>query len=156
MIKDILLEQSRIEEEELCKQREIEEKADAIFHSQGIEECSRFLTDYSTRNALSVIHDWWKLSDSLIVKYSNGLVNDVQNGVIESTKVGYPKEWLGKVGYQYGPRIYQYQELQEIGCVQYVDKTVQVVEGTELEYIKENQTCQSAGHRKPKKTEENE
>ncbi len=153
MIKDIKKEQSRIEEEELYKQKDIEEKANEILHSQGSDECCKFLTDYCTRNALSVIHDWWKLSDSLIVKYSNGLVNAVQNGVIESTKVGYPKEWLGKVGYQYGPRIYQYQELQEIGCVQYVDKTVQVVEGTELDYIKENQTCQSAGHRKPRKTE---
>jgi dipeptidase len=153
MIKDIQMEQRRIEEDELCKQGDIEEKANAIFHSHGIEECRKFLTDYSCRNALSVIHDWWKLSDSLIVKYSNGLVNEVQNGVIESTKVGYPKEWLGKVGYQYGPRIYQYQELQEIGCVQYVDKTVQVVADTELDYIKENQTCQKAGYMKPRKNE---
>lgn len=153
MIKDIQMEQSRIEKEELHRQLEIEEKAAHIYQSLGIDECCKFLTDYCTRNALSVIHDWWKLSDSLIVKYSNGMVNEVFNGVIESTKVGYPKEWLGKVGYQYGPRIYQYKELQEIGCVQYVDQTAHVMAGSELEYIKENQTCQSAGHKKPGKTQ---
>ena len=88
------------------------------------------------------------LSDSLIVKYSNGLVNDVQNGAISSTKQGYPEEWLGKVGYQYGPRIYQYQELQEVGCVQYVGKTEMTEPGSELEYIKEHQTCQRERVRK--------
>ncbi|MFA6371120.1 MAG: C69 family dipeptidase [Methanothrix sp.] len=143
MIDDIRSEQSRIEDDELFKLTEIDERARNIYDSNGSEACRKLLTDYSSRNALSVISDWWKLSDSLIVKYSNGLVNDVQNGVITSTKQGYPEEWLGKVGYQYGPRIYQYQELQEIGCVQYVGKTERVVPGTELEYIKKHQTCQS-------------
>ncbi len=142
MIKDIRSEQCRIEEEELFKQTEIEETARNIYESKGSKACGKLLTDYSSRNALSVISRWWNLSDSLIVKYSNGLVNEVQNGVISSTKQGYPEEWLGKVGYQYGPRIYQYQELQEVGCVRYVGKTEMTEPGSELEYIKEHQTCQ--------------
>jgi len=156
MIEDIRSEQSRIEDEELSRQKEIEKIALEIFGSNKNKAFSNFLTDYSSRNALSVISDWWRLSDSLIVKYSNGLVNDVQNGVISSTKQGYPKEWLANAGYQYGPRIYQYQELQEIGCVQYVGKSEKVEPGTELEYIKDNQTCQRAGKKKPMKTLENE
>ena len=142
MIKDIRSEQCRIEEEELFKQTEMEETARNIYESKGSKACGKLLTDYSSRNALSVISRWWNLSDSLIVKYSNGLVNEVQNGVISSTKQGYPEEWLGKVGYQYGPRIYQYQELQEVGCVRYVGKTEMTEPGSELEYIKEHQTCQ--------------
>ncbi|VVB73003.1 Peptidase family C69 [uncultured archaeon] len=148
MIEDIKLEQKRIEDEELSRQKAIDEKALEIYHAKDGIACTKFLTDYCSRNALSVISDWWKLSDMLVVKYSNGLVNDVQNGVIESTKKGYPNEWLSKVGYQYGPRIYQYKELQEIGCVEYVGKIENVLPGTELEYIKKHQTCQSERHRK--------
>lgn len=45
------------------------------------------------------------------------------------------------IGYQYGPRIYEYKELQETECVLYVGKNATTQPGTELEYIRQNQVC---------------
>ncbi len=141
MIEDIRAEQHRIEDEELSRQAVIEKTAEHLYKTKGLEACCSFLTQYCSRNALSVISDWWRLSDRLIIKYCNGQVNEVINGEVESTRKGYPAEWLGKVGYQYGPRIYQYKELQETGCVLYVEKTETTKPGAELEYIRKYQTC---------------
>ena len=141
IIEDIRAEQHRIEDEELSRQAEIDKSAKNLYDTKGDKACSIFLTQYCSRNALSVISDWWRLSDRLIVKYCNGQVNEVINGEVNSTREGYPNEWLGKVGYQYGPRIYQYKELQDTGCVLYVGKKATTQPGAELEYIRQHQTC---------------
>jgi hypothetical protein len=92
-------------------------------------------------NALSVLDDWWNLADRLVVKYSNGMINDFENDT--TVFGGYPNWWNNDTGYQYGPRIYQVGELQQIEGVVYVNEMVQTDPGTELEYIREHQcpTC---------------
>ncbi len=137
MIEDIQKEQRRIEAEELSKQTEIDRKAQEINKTEGTEACREFLTETCNENALSVLDDWWILADRLIVKYSNGMINDFEN---ETTVLGgYPNWWLNETGYQYGPRIYQVEELRQLDGVVYVNETVQTNPGKELEYIKENQ-----------------
>lgn len=137
MTKDILSEQARIEGEELSNQSAIDAQAEQIFNSEGAEECGNFLTNYSTNNSLSVLNDWWSLADLLVVKYSNGFINDFENN--RTIEAGYPSWWLNETGYQYGPRIYQYAELQNLSGVIYVNGTAYTEPGNELNYIDENQ-----------------
>ncbi len=137
MIGDIRAEQSRIEDEEIACQAEVSEKAEGLLAAKGNESCRRFLTDYSSRNALSVIDDWWRLADSLVVKYSNGMITVRDKAPLRK---GYPDWWLNETGYQYGPRIYQYDGLQKIPNVNYTGEKISTEPGDELDYIKESQT----------------
>jgi dipeptidase len=137
MVKDISSEQAYIEGRELSNQSAIDDQADRILKSRGAEDCGKFLTDYCTANALSVLDDWWSLADLLIVKYSNGMINDFQNNT--SIRAGYPNWWLNETGYQYGPRIYQYAQLQNITGLIYVNETVYTEPGNEVNYLQENQ-----------------
>ena len=137
MIEEIQIEQRRIEAEELSNQAAIDQQALELLEKEGINESCEFLTDNCTENALSVLDDWWALADRLIVKYSNGMINDFEN---ETTILGgYPNWWLNETGYQYGPRIYEVEELRQLDGVVYVNETVQTDPGTELEYIREYQ-----------------
>ncbi len=141
MIEDIQREQRRIETEEIRDLPEIESQAEEILDSQGTEACREFLTEICNENALSVLDDWWKLADRLVVRYSNGMINDFENG--STILSGYPNWWLNETGYQYGPRIYEFEELRQLDGVVYVNETVHVDPGTELEHIREDQcpTC---------------
>lgn len=47
--------------------------------------------------------------------------------------------WLNETGYQYGPRIYQYAQLQNLTGVIYVNETAYTQPGNELNYINESQ-----------------
>ena len=136
-IKDIQSEQARIEGKELSNQSTVESKAEQILKSNGIKGCNQFLTEYCNNNAKTVLDDWWDLADLLIVKYSNGMINDFQNNT--TIRAGYPSWWLNESGYQYGPRIYQYAELQNLTGVKYVNETTYTKPGNELNYIEENQ-----------------
>jgi dipeptidase len=137
MVKDIQSEQARIEGVELSNQSTVEFQAEQILKSNGTKACSQFLTDYCNNNAKAVLDDWWNLADILIVKYSNCMINDFQNNT--TIRAGYPNWWLNETGYQYGPRIYQYAELQNITGVKYVNETAYTEPGNELNYIEENQ-----------------
>ncbi|MCJ7443595.1 MAG: C69 family dipeptidase [Methanotrichaceae archaeon] len=139
IINDIQYEQSYIEGKELSNQSEIETQAKKILDSRGTRACCEFLTSYSTNNALYVLNDWWKLADLLITKYSNGMVNDVKNN--KTIRAGYPNWWLNESGYQYGPRIYQYAELQQVPNLVYTNETAYTKPGNELNYIIEHQSA---------------
>ncbi len=137
MIQDIKPQQTKIEGRELSNQSEVERKAGEILNKDGIDSCRDFLTEYSSTNAQSVLDDWWRLADFLVVKYSNGMINDFQNNT--TIRQGYPNWWLNETGYQYGPRIYQYAELQNVSGLIYVNETAYTEPGNELNYIEENQ-----------------
>jgi len=55
-------------------------------------QASQFLTDYCHRNANTVINEWWKLGDELLVKYNHLWIYDVQNR--KRNFLQYPDWWL--------------------------------------------------------------
>jgi dipeptidase len=141
MSQDIRAEQQKIENKELASQAEVEKKALDILKTNGEAACAQYLTNYSTTNSRQTISTWWNFADTLVAKYSNQLVNDPVNGTSET--VGYPDWWLEETGYQYGPRVYDYQGLQNTTGLVYVNKTVYTAPGNELAYIQETQRRQS-------------
>lgn len=110
--KDIQSEQAKIECREIMNQSVIDRRAEEILKAGGSEACSQYLTDYSINNSLSVLNDWRKLATRLVVSYTCGMAKDPSNG--QYSPKGYPDWWLNETGYQYGPRVYRYSELQQM------------------------------------------
>jgi len=137
MIGDIRARQQAIEQRQFADQPVVEENAQKIYYSEGEAATRAYLTTYSTANALANANDWWKLSDQLVVKYSNMMVNDFANGT--TAMPGYPDGWLQDAGYQYGPRIYPDKELQNVVGLAYVNMTVYTTPDNELNLIGETQ-----------------
>jgi dipeptidase len=137
MIGDIRARQQAIEQRQFADQPVVEENAQKIYYSEGEAATRAYLTTYSTANALANANDWWKLSDQLVVKYSNMMVNDFANGT--TAMPGYPDGWLQDAGYQYGPRIYPDKELQNVVGLAYVNMTLYTTPDNELNLIRETQ-----------------
>ena len=137
MIGDIRARQQAIEQRQFADQPFVEENAQKIYYSEGETATRAYLTTYSTANALANANDWWKLSDQLVLKYSNMMVNDFANGT--TAMPGYPDGWLQDAGYQYGPRIYPDKELQNVVGLAYVNMTVYTTPDNELNLIRETQ-----------------
>lgn len=137
MIGEIRARQQAIEQRQFADQPVLEETARQRYYTEGEEDARGYLTWYSTANARANADDWWKLSDQLVVKYSNMMVSDFENHTAYLT--GYPDAWLQDNGYQYGPRIYQYEELQKVADLAYVNETVYTTPGNELTVIRQTQ-----------------
>jgi len=137
MIGDIKTRQQAIEQRQFTDQPVVEENAKTIYYSENEDAARKYLTTYSSSNAEANLNDWWKLSDNLVTKYSNMMVNDFANDT--TSLPGYPDEWLEDVGYQYGPRIYEYDEIQHVVGLAYVNMTVYTTPGNELNMIKTTQ-----------------
>ncbi len=137
MVNDIRARQQAIEQRQFDDQPVVEENARTLYYVEGEDAARAYLTQYSSANALANAHDWWQLSDQLVVKYSNMMVNDFINGT--TYLPGYPDAWLQDAGYQYGPRIYPDKELQNVVGLAYVNRTVYTTPGNELNLIKTTQ-----------------
>ena len=137
MSKDIRALQQQIESEELGRQAEVEKSAIALIVNNTDTATREYLTVYSTNNSIDAVGRWWNLADSLVVKYSNQMVTDVASDTSET--VGYPDWWLEENKYQYGPRVYDYEGLQETPRLEYTNTTVFTTPGNELRYIRQNQ-----------------
>ena len=137
MIGDIRARQQAIEQRQFTDQPVVEENARKIYYSDGEAAARAYLTQYSTANALANADDWWKLSDQIVVKYSNMMVNDFANGT--TALPGYPDGWLQDAGYQYGPRIYPDKDLQHVVGLAYVNRTVYTTPDNQLNLIRETQ-----------------
>lgn len=98
---DLVSKQKELEDFEISKQGEIEQKA-ADYYKSSPKKARKFLTDYSAENSKKILKEWWALTHFLMEKYSNGYINIPKPG----TKVGYPEEWRNKVGYKNGPISY--------------------------------------------------
>jgi dipeptidase len=94
-IKDIAAEQIRLEGQSMKVQQEILQSA-----SQGMSY--RDVQEKLSINTASVLENWWRLLDFLVVKYADGYVTEPDTGKIGQS-VGYPAWWLTKVGYESGP-----------------------------------------------------
>lgn len=103
MIKDIRSKQKEIEDKEFAMQPAVEIAALELYKKDP-NLAKRYLTDYCTDNANRVVNEWWKLADSLIVKYDDGYVNEPKD---IAKPVGYPEWWLKEVGYDKGPITYK-------------------------------------------------
>ena len=94
MIKDIREAYTRIEKGFFDQQADVEKKALDLY-KQDPADAREFLTDYSNTMAQKTVEEWWKLADSMIVRYNDGYINE--RG--QEKSVGYPKDWLDAVGY---------------------------------------------------------
>jgi hypothetical protein len=86
---------------------------------------------------VSVVNTWWNFSDSLVVRYSNQMINDFANKT--TITPGYPNWWLEQTRYQYGPRVYDYEGLQKTPGLVYTNMTEYTTPGNELNYIQQTQ-----------------
>ncbi len=143
MSQDIRAEQREIEDRELAGQDGFEREARAICGAGNTTECGEFLSDYSTANSLGIVDRWWHFADSLVVKYSNQMLTNTSTG--KSEFAGYPDWWLERAGYQYGPRVYDYQALQKTGELPYTNTTICSDPGKELDLLRSSQKYQEPG-----------
>lgn len=138
MSRDIREEQQDIEKSELARQEATEKHALELLTTGDEAACRQYLTDYSVANGAGVIGTWWNLSDRLVVKYSNQMVHDAATGKDEFP--GYPDWWLDEAGYQYGPRVYEFEALQhQSGQLAYTNATIIAPPHEELSAIQESQ-----------------
>ncbi len=129
----IKAEQQRIENHELARQVEVEKQALELLTTKGEVESRRYLTEYSMTNSASTVAAWWALSDRLVVTYSNHLVHDAVTRKDEF--FGYPDWWLDKAGYQYGPRVYDYEGIRNQPGLVYTNTTLVTSSHEELATI---------------------
>jgi dipeptidase len=83
-------------EDRFFTEQPIIEKTALELYKQSPEAARAYINAYSNRAAQNTIDAWWRLADSLIVKYHDSGQN-VPGA--ERPKVAYPKEWLEKNGY---------------------------------------------------------
>lgn len=89
------------------KQTELEDAACSMLSDfeKGAEQRSRSeLTSLCTKNTENVVSKWWRLFETLVVKYNDGCLTTA-NSIMQ--KVGYPQEWLDLAGYYKGPIAYR-------------------------------------------------
>ena len=137
MIGDINAGQRAIEGRQFANQPAVDENAKNLYYSKNEAAAREYLTSYSSSNALANLNGWWSLSDNLVTKYSNLMVSDFTDDT--TTLPGYPDAWLQDAGYQYGPRIYEDEELQHTIGLAYVNMTVYTTPGNELNLIRTTQ-----------------
>ena len=95
MIKDIRAEQERLEGKFFAEQADFEKKAAELYKKdpkKGVE----MITDHVNAYMTEVDKDWWALAWNLVGKYCDGYEMTPEG---KQTSVGYPTEWLEKVGF---------------------------------------------------------
>ena len=95
MIQDIQKTYTDIEDRLFLQQPTIEKTA-AELYKQDPAAAREYITAYSNRVAQDTIDAWWKLADTLVVKYQDSGQN-LQGA--ERPRSQYPKDWLDKSGY---------------------------------------------------------
>lgn len=89
MIPDIRKVQSKIENNVLNSQSQVEAQALSLY-KQSPESAIKFLNDYSEKIAKNATDDYRKLGEFLFVKFLDGNRKKEINGVFQRTKEGYP------------------------------------------------------------------
>jgi len=104
MIKDINALQQQFEGRYLAGQAEIEARAQALWQKNDEAGARALLTDYVATNANELLDAWWKLSETLYLKYCDGYLNTKEE---LAKPLFYPSWWLRSVGYENGPLSYE-------------------------------------------------
>ncbi|MCK9278111.1 MAG: peptidase U34, partial [Methanoculleus sp.] len=124
MIDTITAKQGEIEAESIALVQETDRGAAELIAAGDNEGAARLLTNFTVSRGDAIIDEWHDLSGTLIVTYSNGLITDPVTEAVEEP--GYPAWWLNETGYQYGPRVYQLEDLRAAGGLNYTGSTVRV------------------------------
>ncbi|HRT67772.1 MAG TPA: hypothetical protein P5216_03430, partial [Bacteroidota bacterium] len=96
IIKDIQIVQSQLENKFFAYQPSIE-KAAVDLYQKDKNLAIEFLTDYSYSQAEMTVERWRELWKTLVVKYNDGYINDVNVGNGRNPKgVGYGDEFFKK------------------------------------------------------------
>ncbi|UUX92582.1 dipeptidase [Methanoplanus endosymbiosus] len=135
MIGDIQDEQRSLEEGSYSMLRQTDAKAAEFLNKGDYNGAKAVMTNFTVQRGDEIINEWKALTGTLIVKYSNGLVTDPVTE--EVTESGYPDWWYDDTDYQYGPRVYQLDELRETPGLNYTGKIVSVPKDASFEEIKE-------------------
>lgn len=135
MVGDIRNEQRSLEIGSYEMLKETDKKAIEYLNKGDTAGAKSVLTNFTVERGNEIIHDWKKLTATLIVKYSNGLVTDPVTEAV--TEGGYPDWWYNETGYQYGPRVYQLDELRETPGLNYTGECVWVLKDSSFEEILE-------------------
>ncbi len=104
MIKDINAQRETFETRFFGEQKDFENKAAELWKKGEQDAAVKLLTEYANANTKEVLDAWWKLSDSLYIKYNDGYINSKESIAV---KAFYPSWWLKKVGYTNGPTSYK-------------------------------------------------
>ena len=122
MIDEITAKQSELEAGSIALVEETDRKATELIAAGDDEGAGRLLTEFTVTRGDEIIEEWHDLAGTLIVTYSNGLITDPATGAVEEP--GYPAWWLNETGYQYGPRVYELDELRATDGLNYTGSTV--------------------------------
>lgn len=71
----------------------------------------------------------------LVVKYSNGLITDPTTEAVD--EAGYPAWWYQEAEYQYGPRVYDLEDLRATPGLNYTGENVWVPKNFSFDQILE-------------------
>lgn len=133
MIGDIQHEQRLLEVGSYELLRETDKEVIKLLERGERAGAQSVMTNFTVERGDQIIDAWKKLTATLIVKYSNGLVtNPVTEAVSEG---GYPDGWYDETGYQYGPRVYQLEELRATEGLNYTNESVWVPKDSSFEEI---------------------
>ncbi len=135
MIGTITAKQGELEAESIALVQETDGKAVELIAAGDDEGAARLLTGFTVRRGDEIVDEWHDLSGTLIVTYSNGLITDPATEAVEEP--GYPAWWLNETGYQYGPRVYELDELRTADGLNYTGSTVRVPKNATFADIRE-------------------
>ncbi|TAJ44677.1 dipeptidase [Methanofollis fontis] len=133
MITDIQARQSAIEAESIGQVEEIDARATDLIAGGDEDAARRLLTNFTVARADGVIEEWQDLSAMLVVKYSNRLITDPETEAVDEP--GYPAWWYQMAEYQYGPRLYDLQDLRATAGLNYTGEMVWVPKNATFEEI---------------------
>lgn len=135
MIDAITAKQGELEAESIALVQETDRQATGLIAAGDKDGAARLLTNFTVTRGDEIIGEWHDLTGTLIVTYANGLVTDPATEAVEEP--GYPAWWLNETGYQYGPRIYELDELRAASGLNYTGSSVLVPKNATFADIRE-------------------
>ena len=135
MIGTITAKQVELEAESIALVQQTDREAAELIAAGDGEGAARLLTNVTVMRGDEIVDEWHGLAGTLIVTYSNGLITDPATEAVEEP--GYPAWWLNETGYQYGPRVYELDELRATGGLNYTESSVWVPKNATFADIRE-------------------
>ncbi|MCT8337843.1 peptidase U34 [Methanoculleus sp. Afa-1] len=135
MIGTITAKQVELEAESIALVQQTDREAAELIAAGDGEGAARLLTNVTVMRGDEIVDEWHGLAGTLIVTYSNGRITDPATEAVEEP--GYPAWWLNETGYQYGPRVYELDELRATGGLNYTESSVWVPKNATFADIRE-------------------